>query len=195
MPSGYDTATMLDSNLLIYSILADHPASFVCQEFIEASDHLVASSITLIEFFFVTTKVYGIEPAAVLAKINQFFASPLGIIDADTNTVVSALALCFEHEIEINDAIQLQMCLNLGIPSLATDDGRLIDLCKRLEIVVKNPISPELKQAMSAWEKANLPPKGLPRILHQIYDWIGARDDMLADSFRNATRNLTRMPQ
>ena len=193
MPSGYEDATML--NLLIYGILADHPASAVCQEFIEASDRLLASSITLIELFFVTTRIYGIEPITVLAKVNQLIASPLAIIDTDADTVVAALALCVENEIDTNDAVQIQMCLDLGIPSLATDDSRLIDLCKRLEIEARNPITPELKQAMAIWEKTNLPQKGLPRILRQIYDWIEARNHALAGGFRNATRNLTRMPQ
>ncbi len=195
MPSGYEEATMLDSNLLIYSILTDHPASPVCQEFIEASESLVASSITLIELFFVTTQIYGIEPARVLTKINELFASPLTIIAADADTVATALALCAEYKIDTNDAVQIQMCLDLGIPALATDDGRLIGLCKKLKIETKNPITDELKQAMRIWEEANLPQKGLPRILHQIYEWIAAHDHALSDDFRNVTRNLTRMPQ
>lgn len=195
MASGYEEATMLDSNLLIYSILADHPASSVCQKFIEANESLVASSITLIELFFVTTRIYGIEPVTVLAKINELFASPLIIMAADTDTVAAALALCAEHEIDTNDAIQVQMCLDLGIPLLATDDRRLIDLCKKLEIKTKNPITVELKQAMRVWEEANLPQKGLPRILHQIHGWIEAHNHALADDFRNITQNLTRMPQ
>jgi predicted nucleic acid-binding protein len=195
MPSGYEGATMLDSNLLIYSILADHPASTVCQEFIEASESLVASSITLIELFFVTTQIYGIGPARVLTKINELFASPLIIIAADADTVAAALALCAEHKIDTNDAVQIQMCLDLGIPALATDDGRLIKLCKKLEIETKNPITDELKQTMRIWEEAKLPQKGLPRILHQIHEWIAVHDLALADDFRNATRNLTRMPQ
>jgi predicted nucleic acid-binding protein len=195
MGSGYEEATMLDSNLLIYSILADHPASSVCQEFIEAHESLVASSITLIELFFVTTRIYGIERVMVLAKINELLASPLIIITADADTVASALALCAEHKIDTNDAVQVQMCLDLGISALATDDRRFIDLCKKLEIETKNPITVELREAMRVWEEANLPQKGLPRILHQIHGWIKARNHTLADDFRNATRNLTRMPQ
>jgi hypothetical protein len=48
---------------------------------------------------------------------------------------------------------------------------------------------------MRIWEEAKLPQKGLPRILHQIHEWIAVHDLALADDFRNATRNLTRMPQ
>ena len=195
MPSGYEEATMLDSNLLIYSILTNHPASPVCQEFIEASESLVASSITLIELFFVTTRIYGIEPTLVLTKINELLASPLIIIAADADTVVAALALCAEYKIDTNDAVQVQMCLDLGIPALATDDGKLTALCKKLKIETKNPITVELKQAMRIWEEANLPQKGLPRILHQIHGWIATHDHALSDDFRNVTRNLTRMPQ
>ena len=91
MPSGYEDATML--NLLIYGILADHPASAVCQEFIEASDRLLASSITLIELFFVTTRIYGIEPITVLAKVNQLIASPLGPFHVAVHPIRSS-ALC-----------------------------------------------------------------------------------------------------
>jgi predicted nucleic acid-binding protein len=195
MPCGYEEATMLDSNLLIYSILADHPASPVCQEFIETGESLIASSITLIELFFVTTRIYGIEPALVLAKINALLASPLTIIAVDVDTVATALALCTEYKIDTNDAVQVQMCLDLDIPALATDDGKLIALCNRLKIETKNPITVELKQAMRIWEEANLPQKGLPRILHQIYEWIAAHDHALSDDFRNVTRNLTSMPQ
>ena len=35
MPSGYEKTTVLDTNLLVYSILAGHPASSACQTFIE----------------------------------------------------------------------------------------------------------------------------------------------------------------
>lgn len=194
MPSGYEKATMLDTNLLVYSILADHPASSTCQTFIEAGGEMIVSSITPVEMFFVLTKIYGIAPEIGLAKIDDLLLSPLSVINTDVSLISTALTLCSQYRIDTNDAIQVQMCLDLGIPALATDDRKLAKLCRDMEIEIKNPITPELRQTMHSWEKANLPPKGLPRILYQIYEWLKLRDRALGDEFRDATRNLTRLP-
>jgi len=44
---------LLDTNLLVYALLEEHPASGVCREFITASPDWLTSPVTLLEAFYV----------------------------------------------------------------------------------------------------------------------------------------------
>lgn len=72
----------------------------------------------------------------------------------------------------MTDPVLLQAARTRGANILATDDRKLVQACHQVDITVENPIGASLRQQMASWEAANLPQKGLPRILRQIHQWL-----------------------
>lgn len=192
MISGY---RILDTSILVYSLLEDHPASSECQKFIESQDKVITSLITLVEIFFVMTKIYGIDPTQTWEKIDELATtSPLEFTELEPDNLLSALNFCNQYRVDTNDGILIQICLESKNSILVTDDSNLTEVCRKLGISTQNPISEKVRQLMSRWEEDNLPNKGLPRILYRIWSWINKKDEKIATEFRGITQNLVRLP-
>ncbi len=97
------------------------------------------------------------------------------------------------HQIDINDAILLQIGIEIGIPIIATDDKRLAKAVEDYGIVCENPITKEIRQEMAEWERINLPEKGIVRIYKGVHKWLEEKDKSIADEFKSLTKGLTRM--
>jgi hypothetical protein len=78
--------------------------------------------------------------------------------------------------------------------ALATDDTKLANACEAVGITSESPISAALRQEMAAWEAANLPAKGLPRVLRQIHEWLGRMHPQAADDFWSQTGSGSHLP-
>lgn len=187
---------ILDANFLIYSLLEDHPASKVCEKLILSCENKfdwITSPITLIETFYVLIKIYGQKIEDVYNKIKAIVKLPLGIVSLDQLLVISALDKRIRHQIDINDAILLQIGIEIGIPIIATDDKRLAKAVEDYGIVCENPITKEIRQEMAEWERINLPEKGIARIYKGVHKWLEDKDKSIADEFKSLTKGLTRM--
>lgn len=196
---GYDLVELkkiLDSNILIYSLLEDHPASDVCEAVILSCENKfewVTSPITFIETYYVLINVYGQEASQILQKIRKISKTPIIIITLDKNLVLSSLEKALIHQIDTNDSILLQIGIDLGISIIATDDKKLIETCNNYGIICENPITEDIREEMRIWEQKNLPEKGIRRIYFDIYKWLYKKNAKLADEFKVKTKNFTRL--
>ncbi|MBI2877081.1 MAG: type II toxin-antitoxin system VapC family toxin [Candidatus Tectomicrobia bacterium] len=182
----------IDSNLLVYASLANHPAMTACEQYIAAHPAWLTNIVNLVELHRVLIGVYGVSESDADAKFTDF-RNAIVFEDLTGALASAALPLRHTHGIDFNDAVLLQTCHQRGVTVLATDDSKLAAAGAELGIVIENPIDTALRAQMKQWEDQNLPAKGLPRILMRIHRWIGQRDAALAADFYSATQGLSRL--
>ena len=185
---------ILDSNILIYSILEDHPASDVSEKLLLSCENKftwTTSPITFLETFHVLIKIYGQDKSKTLHKIKEAMKSPLDIKPLNMQLIFSSLEKSIKHLIDTNDAILLQIAIDFGIPIIATDDKKLINACESYGIICENPINDNIRKHMSEWELKNLPKKGITRIYSNVYNWLQQIDKKIANKFKSETNSFT----
>jgi hypothetical protein len=96
--------------------------------------------------------------------------------------------------IDLTDAILLQTVQTRGALWLATDDTKLAQVCRRVGVTPETPIDAALRQQMIAWEAANLPTKGFPRVLRQIHQWLNRTTPQTAEDFWSYTGGGSHLP-
>jgi len=182
----------IDSNLLVYACLANHPAMSVCEQFIAQSSVWLTNVVNLIEMHRVLVGVYGVSEGDADRKFMDYHQAL--VVEPLTGTLAeTALPLRAAYGIDFNDAVLLQMCREHQVEILGTDDGRLATACSSLGMGVENPIDATLRTHMAEWEAQWLPAKGLPRILRQIHRWLERKDAALAADFHASTQALSRL--
>jgi hypothetical protein len=92
------------------------------------------------------------------------------------------------------DAMLLEVARSQDATALATDDTKLAGACSKLGITSENPISAALREQMAAWEAANLPAKGLPRVLRQVHQWLSRQHPQAASDFWSQTGAGSHLP-
>lgn len=182
----------VDSNLLVYASLSDHPTMSVSEALISAHPEWLVNVVNLIEMHRVLISVYGVPPSDSNAKFDDF-QKALTVVPLTTSIVKKALSLRSQHGIDLNDAILLETCLQEGVSAVATDDRALSTACASLGLSVENPIDDALRKEMADWEDQHLSPKGLPRVLLSVHRWLSQRDDDMANQFHSATQALSRL--
>lgn len=184
----------LDTMLIVYSLLAEHPASGVCEQFLREHTGWFVTPFILLETKALLTKVYGIEPAAVTQKLTQFAQSPVQVVTLDASETLAALHLADTHQIDLTDATLLQCALSLDAKTLATDDARLAQTAATFSIGIENPLDLPLRQEIAEWEQAHLPQKGLPRILSSVHHWLLRTYPEAAETFWSQTGAGSHLP-
>lgn len=184
----------LDTMFMMYSLLDRHPASTACEQFITSHQGWVSTPLLVIEGTTIMIKVYGVEPEVACQLVTDFAYGPINILPIQLETITAAVNLSILHDVDINDAVLLQACIEHGIARIATDDRRFANVCTNLGIVVENPITPAIRQQMAAWEMANLPPRGLPRLLSYIHQWLETYEPNIAAKFYEATGQYLHLP-
>jgi len=96
--------------------------------------------------------------------------------------------------IDLTDAVLLQTAQAQGALWLATDDSKLMQACQQVGITPETPIDATLRQQMAAWEVANLPAKGLPRVLRQVHQWLSQTHPQAAQDFWSQTGGGNHLP-
>lgn len=182
----------IDSNLLVYASLAEHPAVTACEEYIGECPEWLTNVLNLLELRRVLVAVYGVSESDADAKLIDFRDAL--VVEGLTGTLAAAaLALRQSCGIDFNDAVLLECCRQRGVTVLATDDSQLAVACTAMGIRVENPVTAALRREMASWENQNLPAKGLPRILLRIHRWMEQRDATLAAEFYSVTQSLSRL--
>jgi predicted nucleic acid-binding protein len=184
----------LDAMLLVYSLLESHPASAICEQFLRTHTGWFTTTLTLLEVKAILTKVYGVDGHLATQKLVQVTMGPLAILSVKGATVVAAMGTADELGIDLTDAVLLQTVHEQGVTRLATDDGKLTQVCRQSGIIPENPIDTALRQQMAAWEAAHLPAKGLPRLLYQIYQWLSQNYPHAAQEFWSRTGGGSHVP-
>ncbi len=96
--------------------------------------------------------------------------------------------------IDLGDAVLLETCRSHGAATICTDDAKFAGVCGKLNITAETPFDSAMRRQIAAWESANVPLKGIARLLSQVHAWIGKRDSELAEEFWNQSGAGSHMP-
>jgi predicted nucleic acid-binding protein len=169
--------------VLVYSLLQGHPASMPCEQLLRSRTEWSVSTPTLFEAKAILTKVYGVKPSEATQNLDQIVRTPLAVIAVDEPSALAAMHLADALGVDLSDAVVLHAARSCGAAWLATDDGNLAQACLSLGLQTENPIDTVLRQQLTAWELTNLAPKGLPRSLRRVHQWLSASYSQAAQDF------------
>jgi len=184
----------LDAMLIVYSLLNKHPASEICEQFIRNHTGWFTTTFTLFEAKSILTKIYTVDSNLASQKLAQLTECPISVIGVDLTMALAAMNIADDLGIDLTDAVLLQTALTQKASYLATDDDKLAKACQMVSITSENPISSDLRKQMVEWEFANLPTKGLPRILRTIYHWLSQSHLSAAQDFWSRTGGGSHLP-
>jgi len=184
----------LDAMLIVYSLLNGHPASLVCEQFIRSHTGWFTTTFTLFESRAILTKVYGVDATLASQKIAQFASGPIDILAVDLATALAAMNTADAMSIDLTDAVLLQTAEAQGASWLATDDSKLMQACRQVGITPESPIDATVRQQMAVWETANVPAKGLARVLYQLHQWLNQTHPQAAEDFWSQTGGGSHLP-
>ncbi len=185
----------LDTNIIVYSLLEDHPAAAACDSLLRSGRYdFYTTPLTPFEVYYNLRRVYGVRGMEASSKALSLFDSPLRFAEMGSKEFRAALERCIAHGIDANDGLLIQMCLHLQIPSIASDDQRLLKTCEGEGIQPQSPVGEEQRRMMRRWEEEKLPPSGLPRLLKRIHSWLRGVNPDVADKFLEATGEFRHLP-
>jgi predicted nucleic acid-binding protein len=188
------TDRALDAVIIVYSLLDDHPASLPCKHYIRDRAGWCTSVLVLLEVQAILTRVYALEPALTAAKVKDFAAGPVLVLPFDVSSASAAIELSARLRIDLTDAALLDLAQTHQISTLVTEDRRLTSACADLGITAETPLDAGSRAAIAEWESANLSPKGLPRMLSQVHQWLQGRNAELADEFWRSSGGGIHLP-
>jgi predicted nucleic acid-binding protein len=157
---------LIDTNVLVYALIDNHPASSVCETFIrEQQDRhtFYTTTITPFEIFHILWKTYGLEVLQVLEKVVAAVNSPLSFIQISERIMRIAFKKRIEYKLDTNDALLLAVALVQDIPSIVSDDRNLLKACEQEGLIGVSPLDESVREKIVQWEKENLPEKGISR--------------------------------
>jgi predicted nucleic acid-binding protein len=184
----------LDTMILVYSLLRGHPAMTACEQLLRAHSDWFTSPWVLFEAKGVLTKVYGEDSLLATQKLIQIAGGPIVLLDLKPTDLPTVLRLADTYALDLTDAILLHLADTNGAAYLATDDQRLSQVCRQFGITPLSPLDPALRQAVSAWEAAHVPPKGLPRVLRRVHQWLSQFHPQAAQDFWSKTGAGSHLP-
>jgi predicted nucleic acid-binding protein len=184
----------LDTMILVYYLLQGHPAAMPCEQFLRSHSGWFTSPLVLVEAKNILTKVYSVNASAVTAKLLQFAAGPVVLLDLDQLAVASAFPLADAHGLDLTDTVLLHLTHRYGARSVVTEDQRLAQACLKLGITPESPLDATLRQQVAVWETANLAPKGRPRMLRRVHQWLSQTHPQAAQDFWSSTGGGSHLP-
>jgi predicted nucleic acid-binding protein len=184
----------LDAAPIIYSLLRGHPASAVCESYIRNHADWLTTPITLLEVDAVLRKVYGVKPTLAAQKLAQFAAGPIVVPAIDAGLATSAMSCAASFGIDLADAVLLETCRIHRVSMICTDDEKFVRTCVAVGLTAETPIDSAMRQQITVWESANLPAKGLTRLLFHVRHWIEQEEPRLAQEFWNRTGAGSHLP-
>jgi predicted nucleic acid-binding protein len=180
--------------ILVYYLLQGHPAGLPCEQFLRAHSGWFTSPLVLIEAKSILMKVYSVAANDVTTKLLQFAASPVVLLDLDDVTVTSAFQLADTYGLDLTDAVLLHLAQRHAVSYLATEVLGLAHACAQVGITPESPLDAALRQQVAAWEAVNLAPKGLPRVLRRVHQWLGQTHPQAAQDFWAHTSGGSHLP-
>jgi predicted nucleic acid-binding protein len=184
----------LDTMILVYSLLNGHPAEVACEQLLRNESGWFTSPWVLFEAKGVLTKVYGEASALVTQKLSQVAQGPLALIDLPCNEVMAVLQLADAYGLDLTDAVLLHLAHTHGARFLATDDQRLSLVCPQFGITPLSPLDSALRGAVGAWEASHVPPKGLPRVIRRVHQWLSHSHPQAAQDLWAQTGGGSHLP-
>ena len=96
----------IDSNLLVYASLANHPAMTACEQYITAYPVWLTSIVNLVELRRVLVAVYGVSESDADAKFTGL-RQALVVEDLTASVAAAALTHRQSYGIDLNDWFNL----------------------------------------------------------------------------------------
>lgn len=127
-------------------------------------------------------------------KIVQLANGPIILLDLKPADVPKIIGLADNHALDLADAILLHLVRENAAPYLVTEDAHLASVCTKFGVTPISPIDAALRQAIATWEASFLPPKGLPRILRRVHQWLSQSHAQAAQSFWSRTGAGSHLP-
>lgn len=184
----------LDTMILVYSFLQGHPAALPCEQILRAHSGWFTSPLVLAEAKHTLTRVYGVDAATATAKLRQFAAGSVVLLDLDQAAITAAFQLADAQGLDLTDAVLLHLVRQHGATHLVTDDQRLTQTCLSFGVAPLSPLDAALRQQIAAWETTHLPLKGLPRMLRRVYQWLSQMHPQAAQDFWSHTGGGVHLP-
>jgi hypothetical protein len=150
--------------------------------------------LVLFEAKGILTKVYGVQSSDATRKLTQFAAVPVTLLELDPAAAFPVLQLADAHGLDLTDAVLLHLTRQHGAGYLATEDQHLARVCSQFGITPQSPLDAALRQQVAAWEAANLPAKGLPRVLRRVYQWLSNTHPQAAQDLWSQTGGGSHLP-
>jgi len=189
---------VIDTNILVYAMLEDHPAYHDCYNFLleaETNFTLYSSVETLFEIYRILRVFYQLDPRAAIEKVVQLESSSILFLETQSKSVRDILESIQQKLIHANDGRLLAIARETASEAIITDDRHFGKVIQELNLKWVTPIQDSTRMEMDAWEQMNLPPKGLPRILASIFNYLQQIAPEVARKFHSDTRNFTSLPE
>jgi predicted nucleic acid-binding protein len=188
---------IIDSNIIIYSLLQNHPANGDCVKFLEDHDapNVLYSLVDCIyETFRILKNVYRIDSNAIVQRLEKLINTNIVFLSLNLQDSFKALEIQTKNSIQITDARLFLLASTQQIPMIVTDDIRFQMFNRSQRLLTESPITQDTRNKMAEWEKKNLPEAGLPRILARIHAYLNGRDPKAADLFERDTLHFSKLP-
>lgn len=104
---------VLDTPLLVYSLLQNHPASSICSRYIQSQGIWTTSSLVLLETRAILIKVYDVSAAMVTQKLAQLSALPIRVHEFDEAAALDAMRCADSMSLDLTDAVLLRLAQTL----------------------------------------------------------------------------------
>ncbi len=188
---------VVDSNILVYSLLKNHPAHQDCATYLANLDFentLYSTLNSIDELYHVLLLYYQLTPDEILHNIRGIMESSIVFMHPGTGKE-GACKIALENNLHLNDCELYFLALEVQAPVFVTEDVNLARFVQRQGLLWETPIQPSTRLEIARWEQMHAPAKGLPRILTQVYRYLDKRNGDVAREFKEATANLTSLPR
>ncbi|MBN2152859.1 MAG: type II toxin-antitoxin system VapC family toxin [Candidatus Lokiarchaeota archaeon] len=187
----------MDSNVLVYSLLKNHPAHEDCARYLSSHDFentLFSTSNSINEVYQALVYYYHLDSREVMRNITALLDSAI-VFNHPGTAKDEICKIALESGLQLNDVELYHLALETQSPVFVTDDVKLASFVKKHGLLCETPIQPATRDAMTRWEDAHVPQKGLPRILASVYHYLSSKQGAgIARDFKADTKGLTKLP-
>lgn len=180
--------------IIVYALLDSHPAATECEAFIKQRQGWITSALHLLEAYSVLTKIYSASPADAAQAIQNLLNSPLQVLAVEGALAEQAVQTAVRKNLDLTDAVLLEVCRVSGAKYVATEDAHLIQVCIAEGLLIETPLDDDLRRQVSLWEATHLPQKGISRILRRVHTWLNIHSPDVAALFWNHTGGGSHLP-
>ncbi|HME55539.1 MAG TPA: PIN domain-containing protein [Candidatus Lokiarchaeia archaeon] len=187
---------VVDSNILVYSLLKNHPAHQDCASYLESHDFdntLFSTIDSINELYHAFLIYYQLEPDVVLQNISDILESSITFMHPGVE-MRQACSVALQNTLDLNDVALYFLALEIQAPVIVTDDIKFATFIKKEGLICETPIQQPTRDAMTTWESSHLPKKGLPRILAQVYRYLDKTNAEIANKFKIDSATFSKLP-
>jgi predicted nucleic acid-binding protein len=146
---------ILDADILAYALYDESPAHDQAWEIVKQALSgdldLSITHTTLLETYNTLFWFYHVRPLSTLLEKLILTVDGLTVID----TAISGLRISQTENISLGDGFLIGTALNSNKPIIVSNDSHLLKVAPKYGLIVENPISSDIKKALSKWKPEN----------------------------------------